>query len=206
MNTLELVLNALSLNETAFVEVIALEGLRAALLIVFFAGLSNALGQSVVLFANEVKPRRFMASLFVGACIYVFGFLFYVVSIWLVEQFLFARTEPFRNMVKVVSLAYSPYLFSFFVLVPYFGSFISVFLSLWSLAAILIALIATLQLSIWQALICSILGWALIQVLGRSIGRPLHSLTLRSRRLVAGKKLELDPAKVHELISKRRER
>ena len=100
MTGLELVSQALRLNEAAFSQVMASGGLRVALVTVFFAGLSNALGQSVVLFANEVKPRRFVASLVVGALLYVFGFLFFAASIWLVAQFLFDRAEPFRDFVQ----------------------------------------------------------------------------------------------------------
>lgn len=190
MNELGLIEQSLRLDTTAFLRVIELERLDIALLVVFLAGLSNALGQSIVLFANEVKPKRFVASLLLAALIYVFGFLFFTFSIWVVEFFLFRRNAPFITMVKVVGLAYAPYLFSFFVLTPYFGSFLAVALSLWSLAAILLALQSTLALSIWQALLCSALGWVLVQLVNRSIGKPLQSLVKAGRRLVAGTGLE----------------
>ena len=190
MTELRLIGQALALDSSAFLQIIELESLRIALLVVFLAGLSNALGQSIVLFANEVKPRRFVASLVLAAIIYVSGFLFFAFSIWLVENFIFGRDEPFISMVKVVGLAYSPYLFSFFILTPYFGSFISVALSLWSLAAILVALHATLALSFWQAFLCSALGWGLVQLVNRTLGRPVHALTQTGKRLVAGTKLE----------------
>lgn len=193
MEGLNLISSALRLEGSAFTAVMSLPHLRIALIVVFLAGLSNSLGQSVVLFVNKVKPRRFIASLVLGGILYVLGFLFYAFSVWLVEQFLFERDASFRSMVKVVGLAYSPYLFSFFILTPYFGSFISVALSLWSLAAILIALIATLNLTIWQALTCSVLGWLLLQILGRTIGRPLQALTLLTKRITAGTRLELSP-------------
>jgi hypothetical protein len=198
VETLSLIGQALTLHSDAFKNVITVDSLRSTLLIVFLAGLSNSLGQSIVLFANQVKPKRFIASLAVGALIYVFGFMALSLSIWLVEQFLFDRSEPFISMIKVVGLAYSPYLFSFFILTPYFGSLISVILSLWSLAAILIGLMATLELSIWQAVLASALGWILVQLSSRTIGRPLQKITLQSRRFVAGSKLELNPKRLSE--------
>lgn len=197
MAELRLIGQSLVLDNEAFSRIIELESLRIALLVVFLAGLSNAIGQSIVLFANEVKPRRFLASLLLASFIYVSGFLFFVFSIWLVESFIFTKNEPFRNMIKVVGLAYSPYLFSFFILTPYFGSFISVALSLWSLAAILVALNATLALSFWQAFLCSALGWGLLQLVNRTLGRPLHTLTQAGRRWVSGTKLELKVGAKH---------
>ncbi|MCA9840131.1 MAG: YIP1 family protein [Trueperaceae bacterium] len=193
MVELNLIGQSLALKDVAFLEVVRLESLRVALLVVFLAGLSHALGQSIVLFANEVKPRRFVASLILGALIYLSGFLFFSFSIWLVEGFIFGKEESFKNMVKVVGLAYSPYLFNFFILTPYFGSFFSVALSLWSLAAILVGLRAVLALSFWQAFVCSALGWVLLQLVNRTLGRPVHSLTRAGRRLVAGTKLEQSP-------------
>ena len=99
------------------------EGLRLALIVVFVAGLSQALSQSVALFAYRVRPRRFVLSLLVGAGVYLFGFLFLVSSVWFVARYFFGETVPLLVVVRTVGLAYAPYLFSFVILTPYFRVF-----------------------------------------------------------------------------------
>lgn len=200
----ELIPQVLRLQREPF-ELVLLSGhgFRLMLSIVFLAGLSQALGQSVVLFANRVKPRRFILSLLLSASIYVLGFFFLVTSIWLVARYGFDRTQPLSAVVRGVGLAYAPYLFSFFVLTPYFGSLISVALSLWSLSAILVALEVLFGFTLWQALLCSVLGWLLHQLLQRTVGRPVQQLAVLTRSFVAGQRLELGRKKLEDLIRKR---
>lgn len=181
------------------------EGLRLALGVVFVAGLSQALSQSVVLFAYRVRPRRFVLSLVVGAGVYLFGFLFLVSSIWFVARYAFGEARPLLVVVRTVGLAYAPYLFSFVVLTPYFGSFFSVALSLWSLSAIMLALSVIFGLTLFQALLCSALGWLLLQVVQRTVGRPVQALARAARRLAAGQRLEFTSASLRDLIRKGRD-
>lgn len=112
MGALDLIGQALRLRPEAFA---LLEtqpgGLRLALWVVFFAGLSSALGQSLVLFVNRVTPRRLIASLVVSAGIFAVSFLFWVASIWLVAGQLFDRDRLFIDVVRAVGLAYAPQLF-----------------------------------------------------------------------------------------------
>jgi hypothetical protein len=178
-----------------------LRSLRFALIIVFLAGLSQTLGQSVVLFANQVKPRRFVASLIAGALIYSVSFLFFSASIWLVARFGFGLDQPFHLSVRAVGLAYAPYLFSFFTLAPYLGSFIGIALSLWSFAAILVALQVIFGLTLLQAVACSALSWLLLQIFQRTIGRPLQRLSRWVRRWVSGVSLESDWRKLLNRIT-----
>ncbi len=187
---LELILQALRLDPAAFAQQASLNNSRLALAVVFFAGLSQSLGQSVILFANRVKPRRFIASLILAAGLYVFGFFFLGLSIWLVAHYVFNQNVSATVILNSIALAYAPYLLGFFSLAPYFGTLIGILLSLWSLAAILVALQIVLGLSLMQAVLCSALGWLVLQVLGRTLGRPIHRLARASRRWVAGQPLE----------------
>ena len=174
-------------------------GLWIALGIVLFAGLSHTLGQSIVLFVNRVKPSRFLYSLLLFTTLYAFGFLFWTLSVWLVGTQLFGREANLRAVVQAVGIGYAPYLFSFFILTPYFGSLIATALSLWSFVAILLAVQVTLQLSFGQALLCSALGWLLWQLLHRTIGRPIIWFTNTLRRWVTGVPIVIDRRKLKKL-------
>lgn len=191
METLELIGQALRLRQAPFIHLLTSpNNLSTSLTVVFLAGLSRGLGQSLVLFVNRIKPKRFIFSLLVSALLYVSGFLFSVLSIWLLAKLLFEKTQHFYLIVSVVGLSYAPYLFGFFILTPYLGSFFGIMLSLWRLTALLIALEVTLMLNLWEALTCSLLAWLLIEVLERTIGRPIQMLSGFARHFAAGKRLE----------------
>lgn len=191
MGAVDLISGALRLDPTAF-EALALrpDGLRFSLLVVLLAGLSSGIGQSVVLFANGVKPRRFIASLLLSALIFVVGFLFWTSSITLVARTLFERDAPTVAAVRAVGLAYAPQLLGFFVLTPYFGSAFGVGLSVWNLLAILVATQVVFDLTLGQALVAGALGWLLLQLAQRTIGRPVLRLSRWLQRSVAGTPLD----------------
>ena len=163
--------------------------IRVLIAVVFLAGISSAAGQSLVLFVSRVRPHRFLASLLVSALIFVAGFMFWSLSVWLIGTFGYGREVPYGTVLRAIALAYSPYLFSFFVLTPYLGSFIWLLLSIWSLLALVIATGVVLDLTLWQALLCNAGGWLLLQVLERTIGRPVLTLTRWLRGWVAGTRL-----------------
>lgn len=191
----------LALDESVFVAIQdAPHGLPLALTIVLFAGLSQELGQSVVLFVNRVTPRRFVASLLLSTLLFAFGFFFWTASVWLVSGYLFEQTVSYRQVSKAVGLGYAPYWFSFFVLTPYFGTLIATLLSLWSLLAILLALQVTLELTLLQALVGSALGWLLLQLSQRTIGRPVTRLTRALRSMIADRPL-LEANNVGEILT-----
>lgn len=192
---------ALTLDERIFIAAQSSPwGLRVALSVVLLAGLSEALGQSVVLFASRVKPRRFVASLLLSASLYGFSFLFLSASIWLVGTQVFDREVAFEVILRTVGLGYAPYLFSFFVLTPYFGNPIGLLLGVWSLLAILEAVRATLDLTVAQAFLCSALGWLLLQVVQRTVGRPLIAGVRWLRRRTAGAPLATSRRELKELF------
>lgn len=168
--------------------------------IVVMAGLSAAVGQSVVLFASRVRPRRFVFSLFFSACIYTFSFFFLAASIWLVGDIAFERRSDVGDILRAVGLGYSPYLFSFFTLAPYFGNPIGLLLSVWSLIAIVRGVHFALGLGGWQALLCVFLGWLLLQVLQRTVGRPMVGGVRWLRRRVAGAPIATTRAELRELF------
>jgi len=169
--------------------------------VVVLAGLSEALGQSVVLFASRVKKRRFVLSLLFSAAVYAFSFFFLAFSVWLVGTRLFGREAEFGEILRAVGLGYAPYLFSFFVLAPYFGNPIGLLLSLWSLIAVVRGMQVVLDLSAPQALLGAFLGWLLLQVIQRTVGRPLTGAVRWLRRRVAGAPLATSREELRELFA-----
>ncbi len=146
------------------------------LLILILAGVSVSLGQSVILFANKVTPRRFLMSLLLNGVLFAVGVLIWAAILLLVGRIVFRVQLPFDQMGREVSLAYAPLLLGFFVLLPYAGSFLKHAFEIWSFLAILVATSVTLHLDLWQALLCTILGWVVMQVLHYTIARPIDAV------------------------------
>ena len=115
--------------------------------------------------------------------------VFWTASVWLVAGRVFGIDASLRQVTRAVGLGYSPYLFSFFILVPFFGTFINGVWSLWRLLVVVLAVEVALDLTVRQALLSSALGWLLLQVVKSTIGRPVISLTRFMRQHVAGVKL-----------------
>lgn len=182
---------ALALNETIFVLIQqAPDGLWFALLVVCLAALSESLGQSVVLFINRVRFKRFIMALMISTVSHTVGYVLWTTSVWLVGTYVFHRNEGFAVMASAVGLAYAPQLLAFFVLTPFIGNAFSWLLSLWSLLAIVVAVRVGLGLETWEAIVTSGLGWTLIQIWKRTLGRPIYALGRWLQRRAAGVPLQ----------------
>lgn len=190
MQGLELAWRAFVLQPEAYV---ALDqgaaGLRLALAIVFLAGLSSALGQSLVLFANRVSQRRFAFSLVASAVLFVASYVLWATSIWAVALVAFGHARPYLAALRTVGLAYVPQLLAFLTITPYFGTFVSATLSVWTLLGIVIASGVAFDLSVLQAAATAGGGWVMLQLLQRTIGRPVRTVTRRLLGAVAGQRL-----------------
>jgi hypothetical protein len=144
-----------------------------AIAIILLAGLSQAIGQSIVLFANRVKPFRFVLSLGTAALIYFATYLLWVLSIWFVVDVIFQGEFKVISIATALALCYAPQLLGFLVAFPYFGMPIAISLSIWTLLAILVGLEATTTLNGGQTMLAAGLGWVVLHLGQRTIGRPL---------------------------------
>jgi hypothetical protein len=122
------------------------------------------LGQSVVLFANRVTPRRFVVSTVMSGFILVVSVLFYALTIWLIVSFAMGvQRTYFSTVLILVSLSYAPLVFSFFTLLPYMGNFIYQTVRIWSLLALVAGVAAIAQSQFWVGILACLLGWLFIQ-------------------------------------------
>jgi hypothetical protein len=185
---LDLVRGALALDPEAFRALLApaVADPRLGLVVVYLAGLSLALGQSVVLFAERLSPRRFASTLALQAALFLAAFLVWAVSVWWVARIGFDAARPLRDVVAVVGLAYAPQLFGVLVLAPYLGGPLQAALSVWTLLATLVAASAVFGLTLAKAIACTAGGWLLSQLLQRTLGRPVVRAGRRVRAWVAG--------------------
>jgi len=189
----DLVWGAIALNPEAFE---TMEGLpnanKIALHVLLLAGFSQAIGQSIVLFLNRVKPVRFALSLVLSAVLFVFSYGFWIASTWFVSQVLFREAVDYTVVYHTVGLATAPQILSFLIAMPYFGVPIQMVLSLWALLAFVRGFALATGLGVWSAFWCGLLGWLMLQILQRTIGRPIAALGSWLSNTTAGTRLVTD--------------
>ncbi|HRP46683.1 MAG TPA: hypothetical protein PLT07_03960 [Trueperaceae bacterium] len=168
--------------------------------VLFAAGLSEAIGESVVLFVNRVSPRRFAISLVISAIIFAFTYLFFALSVYVVARYALASEAPFSFIAGMVALGQAPRLFGFLVFLPYLGLPLSVLLWIWSIGATVLSVAEGLELAPWEAVLAVAVGALLLITLQRTIGRPLLLLARVARRQAAGVKLVTDVRGLRDLI------
>ncbi len=142
----------LALNSQAFEQIKTLpHGSTVALIIFLTASLSQVVQESVILFVNRVKPVRFVFSLLIGAVVFAFGYIFLVLSTWLISFAPFTVKAPFGVVAYTLGFSYAPLIFSIFGAMPYLGEPLLSLLSLWHLLAMVIGLAAITKTGVWQA-------------------------------------------------------
>ncbi len=165
------------------------QSLLAALTIVFIAGLAQSLSQMAVLFINQVRPLRFVLSLFISALFFVIGFGFWALSIWSILNLAFAGDLSLMAAVRTLGFSYAPLILSIFVMLPYFGGGIFVLLSIWTLLAVVVGIDEITPLGRWEAFESAALGWIVVQLLQKTVGQPIASLGQWITNWAAGENL-----------------
>jgi predicted Abi (CAAX) family protease len=178
---------AFALRPEAFVAAVSSpRGWEIATAVVLLAGLSDAVGQSVVLFANKVKRGRFAFSLAINAILFGFGYLFLVVSTWLILRLPSLPHVPFQTLAIALALSYLPLLFSFLIALPYLGYGIGWLLRTLHLVAMVVAVAAVAGAGVFSALLYVGIGWLALSIAQQTIGKPVAQLGERILSAVAG--------------------
>ena len=200
-NFWSLVSGVLLLNTETFESINHLPlGLITSILVVLLTGLSQTLGQSVMLFVNRVQPLRFLLSVAIAAVLFVFNYNFWVLSTWLVAGWLFEANLPLVEVIKTLGFSYAPLLLGFLMVIPYFGMPILIVLSIWTLMAIATGLGAISNLGIWQAFECCLGGWLVLQFSQGIVGKAIARITTKIVDWVAGVKLITEPDYLEQML------
>lgn len=202
LSNLDVVNRVLLLSTENLGEILQLPDIAGtAIGLVALAGLSEAVGESVVLFANRIKRSRFLLSLLISALIFVFAYLFQAASIFVVARYGFGSDASLPVVATIVGLSYAPRLFGLLGFLPYFGSGIAILLTTWSVLAMLKGVTAVLDIGPWEAVASVALGALLLTALRHSVGLPLYWAARWLRRVGAGvEELITDPEEFTERI------
>jgi len=192
-----LISQVLRLNPQAYEAFMAVpDNWKLALTIVTVAGISYALGQSVVLFANQVTRGHFVFSLIVSAFTLAIGAIFWTFSIWLLAEILFGGRQAFSTVLAAVSISFAPYLFGFLILIPYLGNIIFHILRIWVLLAVIVGVQVTFQFGFWEAMACSVIGWVLLELIARLPFLRIDRIDGWVWRITTGKQYQLQTGEI----------
>ncbi|ERT06889.1 putative membrane protein [Lyngbya aestuarii BL J] len=179
------------------------QGLIISILIVLFAGLSQAIAQSIILFINKVQPLRFVFSLLINALLFVAGFLFLVFSTWLITLLPGTVNVSLITLIKVLGISYATLVFSFLGALPYLGLPLLSLLSVWHLLALVVGFSAVTEIAVEKGLGYVVFGWIVLQILQQTVGRPLANFGRWLSDTVAGVDLSTRRRDVNNLVQTR---
>jgi len=189
----DVAVGVLKLDPNVFTTVITTGGGGwVALAILFVAGISDMLGQSVVLFANRVSPRRFWVSLFMSGLMLIFSVLVWAISIWLVVNFIFFLNGRLARIFILVALSQAPLVFGLFTLFPYLGNFIYHAVRVWSLLALVVGIEAIAGAVFWQGILACLIGWLFVQFIIHMPFLRIKAIDAWLWRVMTGTKEKLD--------------
>lgn len=177
------------------------EAQTAALVIVFLAGVSEMLGQSVILVVNRVALYRFLASLaFTGFTYVVTAVTWGMCAIAVAPLTRLGMLGPgeIAGVVGVVSLAFAPRLFGVFSIAPYFGLALGRVLEAWAMTLAIFGLHVGLALPLAAAVFCGIAGWAVSYGVRSWLGHALAKPLGRLHHAIVGSPLDRSPQQIIE--------
>lgn len=198
---------ALTFSESAFINAASSpQAQSAALIIAFFAGVSEMLGQSVILVVNRVALYRFLASLAFTGFTYVLTALTWAICAIAVAPLTrlgVLTPGEIAGVIGVVSLAFAPRLFGVFAIAPYFGQALGNLLEAFAMALAIYGLSAGFGLPLWAALFCGAAGWAVSYGVRSYLGHKLAGPIGHIRLLVTGSPLDRSPQQLIDDIAHR---
>ncbi len=154
------------------------------------AGISLLIGQSVILFVNQVKPSRFLLSLFTNGLTFAISLIVWAVTIFIAGNLMFEARPMFINVLKIVMLSAAPFVFGFLILMPYAGQFVYRLLSAWSFVIAMGAVRFSYGASWVGALFAVGLGWLLSYLITITIGKPIIAIRNRLAQTLLGTPLD----------------
>lgn len=207
LKMLALATGALGFSTGAFTNAaISGQAQTAALIIAFLAGVSEMLGQSVILVINRVALYRFLASLAFTGFTYVFTALAWALSAITVAPLTrlgVLTPNEIAGVIGVVSLAFAPRLLGVFSIAPYFGQALGNILEAFALALAVFGLHAGFGLPLAAAAFCGGAGWVLSYAVRSYLGHLLAKPLRRVRVLVSGSALEKSPQQILDDLARR---
>jgi len=157
-----------------------------ALTIALLAGISQAIGDSAILFFNRVRPARFAVGLALSGLLFVLSLLVQALSLWLVITLLFGVSEQPGPVIVIVFLGSAPLLLGFLNMAATLGPYAGWALRFLNWLIVLAGVHLGFGFTIWQAFLCTALARLLVELLSVAFGQPLDRISAWLWRAATG--------------------
>ena len=159
-------------------------GVAAIIISLSLTSLSVAVGQGLLLLANQVKASRFVFSLLASAVIFMASLGVWTAMVYLVAEYYFQLPLTLWQIFVIVVVSFSPLTQAYLGILPYFGSCIVRLLYLQS-GLLLLLILGGIGFG-WEGALWVLLGGLAVLVVARfTLLQPLYWLQNR----IAGKQL-----------------
>jgi hypothetical protein len=147
------------------------DGLRVAVAILLLSSLSDAVGNSPILFLSGVGGGRFAVCLLVDTLLSVVRIAVWIVSLVVLVNLLPQADVSLAEATLVVGIGFAPMLLSFLALLPLLGPVLLRLLHAWVIVTVIVALRTLVGLGPGPALAVAVVGWAAVLVVGHTVDR-----------------------------------
>jgi hypothetical protein len=157
-----------------------------ALIIALLAGVSQAIGDSVTLLFNRVRPARYAVGLALSGLLFVLSLLVQALSLWLVIALLFGVNELPSRVIVIVFLGSTPLLLGFLNMAATLGPYAGWVLRFLGWLIVMAGVHLGFGFTIWQAFLCTTLARVLVELLSVAFGQPLDWISAWLWRAATG--------------------
>ena len=157
-----------------------------ALAIALLAGISQAVGDSVILLFNRVRPARFALGLALSGLLFVLSLLVQALSLWLVITLLFGVNEQPGRVIVIVFLGSAPLLLGFLNMAATLGPYAGWALRFLGWLIVMAGVHLGFGFTIWQAFLCTALARLLVELPNVAFGQPLDRISAWLWRAATG--------------------
>lgn len=171
-----------------------------ALITVLLAGISESIGQSVVLFANRVTPARFVLSLITNALLVALGFAILVLCTWATFFIPGTRHVALATLTVAIALSYAPLVLSFLAALPYAGNAVMWALRVGQVISMVTGVAEAEHVSLWLSAAHVAGGYAVVFGSRQAFGKQLDRLQSLIAKAVAGKAIVREHVAVERVI------
>jgi hypothetical protein len=154
--------------------------------VVLIGGMSLMFGQSVVLFANRVKPGRFVISLLFGAFKFLLDVFVVLTVVWVIINLRSDKSWDYWQVGRAIALAAAPYWLGVFILVPFLGLLWERLLKVYVFLAIMVAVQTIFGLPFLRALSGAAVVWLVSYFITVGFGRLFTPITDRITNSITG--------------------
>jgi signal transduction histidine kinase len=164
-----------------------------ALLILILSIVSLTIGNSVVLFANRVSRSQFIRSILAFTFLFILSIFLWTLSIQFFAAAFFGKHKPLQDVLLLVAASFTPFILGFLILLPHFGYYLYALLRIWVTVNLVINVMTAFQFNLIQAIIVSLLGWLLLEVISSLSFLRLDDVKRWFLKLTTGKAEYKDP-------------